>query len=109
MDFDLRTPLHYAAKEARLLAVSYLMGIASNPNHKDRYGNTALDLALQGGTLYHKCVLYNFIISYNYFSKRLFSLQVLRSSYKRLGWKHWKLWPDSRCVSFAGRSGVNKP
>jgi len=54
VDFDLRSPLHYAAKDARLLAVSYLMGIASNPNFKDRYGNTALDLALQGGTLYHK-------------------------------------------------------
>jgi ankyrin repeat protein len=60
VDFDLRSPLHYAAKEARLLAVSYLMGIASNPNVKDRYGNTALDFALQGGTLYHKCVLSEF-------------------------------------------------
>ncbi len=54
MDFDLRSPLHYAAKEARILAVSYLMGMAMNPNLKDRYGNTALDLALQGGTVNHK-------------------------------------------------------
>ena len=54
VDFDRRTTLHHAAKEARLLAVAYLMGIAANPNALDRYGNTPLDLALEGGSLYHK-------------------------------------------------------
>jgi hypothetical protein len=61
VDFDLNSPLHYAAKEGRLLAVSYLMNIAFNPNLKDRYGSTALDLALRGGTLYHKYVLLDFL------------------------------------------------
>ncbi len=54
MDFDLNSPLHYAAKEGRLLAVSYLLSIASDPNLKDRYGSSVLDLALRGGTLHHK-------------------------------------------------------
>ena len=39
--------------EARLLAVSYLLGIAVNPNLRDRWGFTPLDLAVRGGTLYH--------------------------------------------------------
>jgi hypothetical protein len=33
--------------------VSYLLGIAADPNAKDRWGNTSLDLALRGGTSYH--------------------------------------------------------
>ncbi len=52
-DFDCRGALHRAALNARLLAVSYLLGIAADPNAKDRWGYTPLDLALQGGTLYH--------------------------------------------------------
>jgi ankyrin repeat protein len=52
-DFDRRGALHRSALNARLLAVSYLLGIASDPNAKDRWGYTPLDLALQGGTLYH--------------------------------------------------------
>jgi len=52
-DFDHRGALHRSALNARLLAVSYLLGIAADPNAKDRWGYTPLDLALQGGTLYH--------------------------------------------------------
>ena len=52
-DFDQRGALHRAAMNARLLAVSYLLGIAADPNAKDRYGFTPLDLALKGGTSYH--------------------------------------------------------
>ena len=52
-DFDMKSSLHRAASNARLLAVSYLLGIAVDPNLKDRWGNTALDLALKGGSLYH--------------------------------------------------------
>ena len=52
-DFDMQTAIHRSAKNARLLAVSYLIGIAADPNIQDRWGNTALDLALKGGTLYH--------------------------------------------------------
>ncbi len=55
-DFDMRTSIHRAAKDGRLLAVSYLLGIAADPNLKDRWGYTALDLALQGQTLYHMFV-----------------------------------------------------
>ncbi len=55
-DFDMRTSIHRAAKDGRLLAVSYLLGIAADPNLKDRWGCTALDLALQGQTLYHMFV-----------------------------------------------------
>ncbi len=52
-DFDMRTALHRAAMHARILSVSYLLGIAANPNLKDRWGNTALDVALQGESSYH--------------------------------------------------------
>ena len=49
----MRRPLHFAAMEARLLAVSFLLGIAADPDVKDRWGNTAIDLALRGGTKQH--------------------------------------------------------
>lgn len=52
-DYDDRFPLHLAAAEGRVLAVSYLLGLSANPNCKDRWGGTPLDDALEGGTLYH--------------------------------------------------------
>ncbi len=52
-DFDMRTALHRAVMNARILSVSYLLGIAADPNLKDRWGNTALDVALQGESTYH--------------------------------------------------------
>jgi ankyrin repeat protein len=45
--------MHLAAAEARLLSVSYLLGISSDPSILDRWGNTPLDEALRGGTPYH--------------------------------------------------------
>ena len=56
----MQSALHRAAKNSRLLAVSYLIGIAADPNLKDRWGNTALDLALKGKTLYHMYVISQF-------------------------------------------------
>ncbi len=56
MDFlyhTYRYPLHLAAAEARILVVSFLLGISANPNCKDRWGGTPLDDALRGGTPYH--------------------------------------------------------
>ena len=53
-DYDARCPLHLAAAEARILAVSFLLGISSDPNCMDRWGSTPLDDAFRGGTLYHK-------------------------------------------------------
>ena len=52
-DFDLRCPLHFAAIEARLLAVSFLLGIAANPDVQDRWGFTPIDLALRGRSPQH--------------------------------------------------------
>ena len=52
-DYDTRCPLHLAASEARILAVSYLLGISADPSIEDRWKNTPLDEALRGGTLYH--------------------------------------------------------
>ena len=52
-DYDSRCPMHLAAAEARILAVSYLLGISADPSIVDRWGNTPLDEALRGGTLYH--------------------------------------------------------
>jgi ankyrin repeat protein len=52
-DFDKRTALHRAVMNARILCVSYLLGIAADPNLEDRWGNTALDVALQGESTYH--------------------------------------------------------
>ena len=52
-DYDSRCPMHLAAAEARILAVSYLLGISADPSVVDRWGNTPLDEALRGGTLYH--------------------------------------------------------
>jgi len=48
-----RYPLHLAAGEARVLAVSFLLGISADPNDHDRWGGTPMDDALQGATLYH--------------------------------------------------------
>jgi hypothetical protein len=45
--------MHLAAAEARILAVSYLLGISADPSILDRWENTPLDEALRGGTLYH--------------------------------------------------------
>jgi ankyrin repeat protein len=53
-DVDKRNALHRAAMNGRLLAVSFLLGIAADPNRKDRWGNTALDLALLDDNLYHR-------------------------------------------------------
>jgi len=53
-DYDDRFPLHLASAEARVLAVSFLLGISADPNSADRWGGTPLDDALRGGTLYHK-------------------------------------------------------
>lgn len=52
-DVDRRTALHRAAMNGRLLAVSFLLGIAADPNALDRWGNTPLDLALLGDSSYH--------------------------------------------------------
>jgi len=52
-DLDGKRALHYAAEESRLLAVSYLISVAANPNVEDRWGNKPLDLALTGETIYH--------------------------------------------------------
>ena len=52
-DYDSRCPMHLAAAEARILAVSYLLGMSADPSVLDRWGNTPLDEALRGGTLYH--------------------------------------------------------
>ena len=52
-DYDQRCPMHVAASEGRILVVSYLLGISADPNIKDRWGNTPLNDALKGGTLFH--------------------------------------------------------
>ena len=49
----MKTPLHFAAEESRLLAVSYLISIAADPDVQDRWGNRPMDLALNGKTLFH--------------------------------------------------------
>jgi hypothetical protein len=49
----MRYPLHLAAAEARILVVSFLLGISADPNCMDRWGGTPLDDALRGGTPYH--------------------------------------------------------
>jgi ankyrin repeat protein len=41
-DYDFRCPMHLAAAEGRLLAVSYLLGVSANPNAKDRWGGTPM-------------------------------------------------------------------
>ena len=52
-DYDERNALHIAAAEGRLLAVSYLLSQSFSPHHLDRWGSTAMDDALTGGTKYH--------------------------------------------------------
>ena len=42
-DYDLRFPLHLAAHKGRLLTVSYLISMCSNPNMKDRWGRTPVE------------------------------------------------------------------
>ena len=52
-DYDFRCPMHLAAAEGRLLAVSYLLGVSANPNSKDRWGGTPMDDCVRGGTQRH--------------------------------------------------------
>ena len=54
MDYDLRTPLHLAAAGGRVLAVSFLLGQGADPCAEDRWGQSPLDDAIRGGTLYHR-------------------------------------------------------
>jgi len=48
-DYDMRTCLHVAASEGHLDCVKLLCLFGSNPNSKDRYGNTPLDDARAEG------------------------------------------------------------
>ena len=48
-DYDDRFALHLAASKGRLLAISYLLSICSNPNVKDRWGGTPIEDALKNG------------------------------------------------------------
>lgn len=52
-DYDFRYPLHLAAAEGRILAVIFLLGVSADPNCSDRWGNTPMDDAYRGGTLFH--------------------------------------------------------
>ena len=52
-DYDNRCPMHLAAAEGRLLAVSYLLGVSGNPNCTDRWGGTPMDDCVRGGTHRH--------------------------------------------------------
>ena len=53
-DYDSRTPLHLAAAGGKLLAVSFLLGQGADACCKDRWGQSPLDDAVRGGTLYHQ-------------------------------------------------------
>ena len=53
-DYDERYALHLASAEGRVLAVSFLLGISSDPNKMDRWEGTPMDDCVRGGTLYHK-------------------------------------------------------
>ena len=48
-DYDDRCALHLASAEGKVLAVSFLLGISSDPNEVDRWGGTAM------GTYVHVC------------------------------------------------------
>ncbi len=48
-DYDLRSPMHLAAAEGHLEAVSFLLSIGIQPNETDRWGGTPLDDAIDGG------------------------------------------------------------
>ena len=52
-DYDGRTAVMVAASEGRVLATSYLLSCSCSPDELDGWGASALDRALQGGTLYH--------------------------------------------------------
>jgi ankyrin repeat protein len=52
-DYDGRTALAVAASEGRVLATSYLLSCSCSPDELDGWGASALDRALQGGTLFH--------------------------------------------------------
>jgi ankyrin repeat protein len=52
-DYDQRCPMHLAAAEGRLLAVSYLIGVSANPNATDRWGGRPMDDCVRGGTQRH--------------------------------------------------------
>ena len=53
-DYDKRNALHLASAEGRVLAVSFLLGISSDPNTTDRWNGTPMDDCVRGGTLYHR-------------------------------------------------------
>lgn len=53
-DYDFRSALHLATASAKLLAVSFLLGVSANPNQEDRWGRRPLDEAFSGWTQYHK-------------------------------------------------------
>ena len=53
-DYDDRLALHLASAEGRVMAVSFLLGISSDPNRRDRWGGTPMDDCVRGDTLYHK-------------------------------------------------------
>ena len=48
VDFDLNTPLHYAAKYLSSFAVTTLLKAGANPLLKDKYGKLPVDLVLKG-------------------------------------------------------------
>ena len=45
------TPLHLAAREARLSVVKYLVERGANVNVRDNHGNTPLHEAVEGGDI----------------------------------------------------------
>ncbi|KAK3264010.1 hypothetical protein CYMTET_27222 [Cymbomonas tetramitiformis] len=53
-DYDNRYPMHLAAAEGWLLAVSYLLRSGADPNCRDRWGGTPLEDALRSGEFYGK-------------------------------------------------------
>ena len=52
-DYDDRYALHLACAEGRVMAVSFLLGISSDPNILDRWRGSPMDDCVRGGTLYH--------------------------------------------------------
>ncbi|KAK3251628.1 hypothetical protein CYMTET_39030 [Cymbomonas tetramitiformis] len=53
-DYDSRCPMHLAAAEGWLLAVSFLLRSGADPNCWDRWGGTPLEDALRSGEFYGK-------------------------------------------------------
>ena len=46
VDWDKRTPLHYAVKGKSLVSVKYLLSVGSHPASVDRWGLTPINYAL---------------------------------------------------------------